>query len=59
MRVANTSVNTSTQGHNAAIASVCGVCWRRGRRGVNYLSLELRMRNHGVIFKAKVYGAAS
>ena len=54
MRVANTSVNSSTQGYNAAITSVWCVCvGGGGRRGVNYLSLELRMRNHGMLFKAK------
>ena len=56
MRVANTSVNTSTQGYNAPITSVC-VCVGGGRGGRSKLavSVDLRMRNHEVL----CYGAAS
>ena len=55
MRVANTSVNTGTQGYNAAITCVC-VCVGGGGGGSKLaVFVELRMRNHEVL----CYGAAS
>lgn len=55
VRIANTSVNTSTQGYNAPITSVCVYVLAEVGGSKLAVFVELRMRNHEVL----CYGAAS